>query len=204
MPLTKVAEIRPVRNDAVGQVDLIQIHRHAHGRQRPQHDAKAVVPRLLGLQAIAEPEQLAALGVRRQYHRGAGRTDVRGREELLGQGRRAEAIADRAAQRELRREIVARRQLADFRIAEVAVMLVAAGQVDAQVLDGLAGQIDVDRPRSCDRGCRHQWAPIRRRIGRHRRDRPRERRHRCYRSRGGIRRRTPRSAGRPYRRRSPC
>src|SRR3546814_7681006 len=79
---------------------------------------------------------------------GAGRADVDGRIFLLRQRGSAEAGADRAAQREGVAEVVAGRDLADGRVAEVGIILITAGKVDGPVFDGFRDQVDITRPRA--------------------------------------------------------
>jgi hypothetical protein len=86
-------------------------------------------------------------GTRRELEGGAGRADVGRRIALLRQRRRAETGARGAADREGVGEIVARGELADPGVAEVAVVLVAAGEVDGPVLDRIGDEVDVERLR---------------------------------------------------------
>ncbi len=110
---------------------------------RAPHRAQAQVHRFFGLQPVAQAQRRRGGRIGRQLDVGRRRSDVGRGIKFFGEGRRAETVADGAAQREFRREIVTRRQLADGGIAEIAVMLVASRGIDPQIVDGFGGEIDV-------------------------------------------------------------
>nr|GEU28535.1 hypothetical protein [Tanacetum cinerariifolium] len=131
-------------DDAVADLDLVDVQRDIEVVGRIEHQTETEVVRFFRFQAI-DAHQFRTGGIRRQLHEGAGRADVGGRVVRFGQGRRAETVADGAAHGRHRRDLVARRQLAHARAAKVAEMLVAAGQVHRQVRDRIAGDVDVGR-----------------------------------------------------------
>ena len=62
---------------------------------------------------------------------------------LFRQSGSPKAVADRAADRKLRIEVIPRRKLTDLGIAEITVMLETAGGVESQCLDRFGSKIDI-------------------------------------------------------------
>ena len=135
-------EDRAGRDDAVGDLDLVGIHRHRQLRHRMGHHAEADVVRLFGLQ-IAKAQDLGRRRVGRELHNRRRRGDVGGGVVLFGESRCAEAAADRTAQRQRRRQIVSGGQLADGGVAKVGEVLVAHRAVQAPRLDRVHRQVDI-------------------------------------------------------------
>ena len=138
------AEQEAAADDAIGDVDLVGVGRDLQPIHGVQDEADAVVVRLLGLER-PEPGHLGRRRVRRQLHLGEARRHVGAGVELLGERRRAEARADGAADGDHRAEVVARGELADRGVAEVGEVRVAPGDVEVQVVQRVAGEVDVDR-----------------------------------------------------------
>ena len=120
----------------------------------PEDRAAGVVGRGFGLERLGTQGDgdgvvdpiAAVLGQGRHRHAADHRGDQVGRdiaEELLLQGRRLEAGRDRTAQGERRREVITGRHLAGELVAEVGIVLVTAGQAEAELFGELAFQVDV-------------------------------------------------------------